>query len=91
MNAVPVIEVLPIFDLGQELLIVEVGEIERSVELVERSLLNPLDFAIEMRLAWFDGPSLDPAAGQFVLEFVAGELGAIIGLDALDGEGHLFL
>lgn len=67
------------------------GEIERGIKLVERSLLNPLDFAVEMRLAGPDEPPLNPAAGQLVLKFVAGELGAIGGLNALDREGHLFL
>lgn len=85
----PVVVILPVFELGCQLRCVEVIDLEGRPELVQTGLLSPFDFAVQVGRAGLDRAPLDALSGKRVLELVAGELSAAIRLHTLDRKGHL--
>ena len=89
MGSVEVVEVLPLLEpVVEEAGVVEDDAVEEPVELLGVDAVGSLDFAVEPGGAGLDVDVADAAVEEVPVE-AALELGAVVGLDALDGEGQL--
>jgi hypothetical protein len=89
VGSVVVVEVFPFLELVvEELGLVDDDPVEHPVELFGVDAVGPFHFAVESGGPGFDVDVSDPPVQDVVVE-LAGEFGAVVGLDHLDWEGEL--